>query len=119
MLSPYLVKGSEEFAKKVGGAAYGGVEKLFGLVKEKLTGPAEAAALVSLEARPDDARRQGALEVQIEQALEADAEFAASLRALIENVEKEGGAPVTQILNVTGDRNKSTQISGSGNTVVQ
>ncbi|MGI9421159.1 MAG: hypothetical protein ACR2RA_25315 [Geminicoccaceae bacterium] len=117
LLSPYLVKGSEEFAKKVGGAAFGGVEKLYGLVKGKLTGPAEAATLSSLEAKPDDTRRQGALEVFIEEALKADPDFAAELKALVENVKKKGGAPVTQIMNITGDHNKSTQISGSGNIV--
>ena len=117
LLSPYLVKGSEAFAKKVGDAAFAGVEKLAALVKGKLTGPAEAAALASLEAKPDDARRQGALEVQIEDALKADPDFAETLQALVEDVKKEGGDQVTQILTVTGDNNKSVQLSGSGNNV--
>lgn len=37
----------------------------------------------------------------------------------MKDIETKGGAPVTQIMNVTGDHNKSTQISGSGNTVNQ
>ena len=117
LLSPYFVKGSEEFAKKVGASTFAGVEKLAALVKGKLKGPAEIAALSSLEAKPDDSRRQGALEVQIEDALKADPDFAGKLQALVEDVEAKGGAPVTQIMNVTGHRNKSSQVSGSGNTI--
>ncbi|MEZ5931283.1 MAG: hypothetical protein R3F54_04930 [Alphaproteobacteria bacterium] len=114
ILSPYLVKGSEAFAQKVGGAAFAGVEKLYGLVREKLAGQVEA-----LEAAPADEDEQTLLRIQLKKALEADPAFAAELQAPVEDVKAKGGAPVTQILTITGDNNKGAQISGSGNTVNQ
>ncbi len=117
LLAPYVVKGSEAFAKKVGDAAFEGVGKLLSLVKGKLTGPAAAEVITDLEAKPEDERRQGALIVQLEKALEADPAFAEELQMLVKDIETKGGAPVTQITDITGDHNKSTQISGSDNTV--
>ena len=112
LLSPYLVKGSEEFAKKVGGAAFEGVGKLAALVREKLAGP-----VAELEAAPADEDNQTLLRIQLKKALEADSAFAEQVQALLSDIEKDGGAPVTQISTITGDNNKSAQITGSGNTV--
>lgn len=117
LLSPYLVKGSEEFAKKVGGATFDGVGKLAALVKGKLTGAAAAETVSDLEAKPEDERRQGALSVQLEKALEADPAFAEEVQTLMKDIETKGAAPVKQILTITGDHNKSIQNTGSGNTI--
>ena len=112
LLTPYVVKGSEAFAKKVGDAAFEGVGKLLSLVKGKLAGP-----VAELEAAPADEDNQTLLRIQLKKALEADPAFAEEVQALMKDIETKGGAPVKQILTITGDHNKSTQISGSGNTV--
>ena len=73
--------------------------------------------MAELEAAPADEDNQTLLRIQLKKALEADPAFAEEVQTLIKNIETEGGAPVKQILNVTGDHNRSSQISGSGNTV--
>ncbi|MGI9507675.1 MAG: hypothetical protein ACR2RE_31935 [Geminicoccaceae bacterium] len=116
LLAPYLVKGSEAFAKKVGDAAFAGVGKLSVLVKEKLTGRAEEA-LADLEKDPNSEDNQADLRKQLKKAMEEDQAFAEEIRALVEDVKAKGGDQVSQIMNVTGDNNQSYQISGSGNVI--
>jgi hypothetical protein len=114
LLSPYLVEGAKEFAQKVGGAAFAGVETLCGLVREKLAGPVAA-----LEAAPADEDERALLRIQLKKALAADPDFAARLRALVDDVREKGGAAVTQMLTISGDHSKGAQITGSGNIVNQ
>jgi len=97
LLSPYLVEGSKEFSKKVGAAAAGPVAEL--------------------EAAPEDADNRTLLGIQLKRALKADPEFEQEIRALVQDIETQGGAPVTQIMTVTGDNNQSYQISGSNNVI--
>jgi hypothetical protein len=117
LLAPYVAKGGEELAKKVGGEVGTRVVELWDLVKGKLTSPAAKEAVADLEAKPEDERRQGALSVQLEKALEADPAFRDQVAGLLREMEQKGGRPITQIANIVGDRNVNTQIAGAGNTV--
>jgi|GEM_PF-5228090 len=112
LLSPYLVEGSKEFSKKVGAAAFEGVGKLATLIRTKLAGP-----VAELEAAPEDADNRTLLGIQLKRALKADPEFEQEIRALVQDIETQGGAPVTQIMTVTGDNNQSYQVSGSNNVI--
>jgi hypothetical protein len=67
--------------------------------------------------KPEDARRKGALEVQLEKAIEADPDFQRTLAALVEEIKAQGGDSIVQTATTTGDHNVTTQIAGSGNVV--
>jgi hypothetical protein len=67
--------------------------------------------------KPEDARRKGALEVQLEKAIEADPDFQRTLAALVEEIKAKGGDSIVQTATTTGDHNVTTQIAGSGNVV--
>ena len=114
LVAPYVAKGAEELAKKVGGEVGSRVVKLWDALKAKLAGK---EALADVAAKPDDPRRWAALELQLEKALEADPGFRAELAKLIEAIPAEQRAAIQQIANVTGDRNITTQIAGGGNQV--
>jgi hypothetical protein len=55
--------------------------------------------------------------VQLKKALEADPAFRAELEKLVGEIQEKGGDRINQIANVTGNRNITTQITGSGNVV--
>ena len=50
------------------------------------------------------------------EAIEVDPEFRETLAALVE-IRAKGGDAIVQTANVTGGRNVTTQIAGSGNVV--
>jgi hypothetical protein len=106
-----------KMAETIGGEVGTRVVKLYDAVKAKLIGAAAQEALADFEAKPDDARRKGALELQLEKAIGADPEFRETLAALVEEIKAKGGDRIVQTANVTGDQNVTTQIAGSGNVV--
>jgi hypothetical protein len=114
LVAPYVAKGAEELAKKVGGEVGSRVVKLWEALKGKLAGK---EALADVEAKPDDQRRWAALELQLEKAFEADPEFRAEVARLVEAIPAEQRAAIQQIANVTGDRNVTVQSAGGGNRV--
>jgi hypothetical protein len=114
LAGPYVAKGAEELAKKVGGEVGGRVAKLWDALKVKLAGK---EALADVEAKPDDQRRWSALEIQLEKALEADPDFRAVVAKLIDEIPEEKRAAIQQIANVTGDRNVTVQTAGKGNRI--
>ncbi len=116
LVAPYLVEGGTELAKKLGGEVGERIVKLYDRVKAKLVGGG-AEALADLEKQPKDADSQAALRVQLKKALEADPAFRAELEKLVGEIREKGGDRVSQIANVTGDQNVTTQIAGSGNVV--
>jgi hypothetical protein len=117
LVAPYLVEGGKELAKKVGGEAGDRIVELYDKLKAKLTGGG-ADSLADLEKQPRDADSQAALRVQIKKALEADPAFRAELEKLVGEIQETGGDRITKLVaNVTGDRNITTQIAGSGNVV--
>jgi hypothetical protein len=114
LVGPYVAKGAEELAKKVGGEVGSGVKNLWNAVRAKLAGK---EALADVEAKPDDQRRWSALELQLEKALEADPAFRDAVAKLVSEIPEERRAAIQQIANVTGDRTVTTQIAGGGNQV--
>ena len=117
LLAPYLAEGGKELAKKVGGEAGDRIVRLYDKIKAKLTGGG-AEALADLEKQPEDADSQAALRVQIKKALEADPAFQAEVAKLVNEIETRDGDTIHKLIaNVTGDRNVTNQIVGSGNMV--
>jgi hypothetical protein len=117
LLAPYLAEGGKELAKKVGGEAGDRIVRLYDKIKAKLTGGG-AEALEDLKKQPEDADSQAALRVQIKDALEADPAFQAEVAKLVAEIETRDGDTIRKLIaNVTGDRNVTNQIVGSGNMV--
>jgi hypothetical protein len=114
LVAPYLAEGAKELAKKVGGEAGGRVVKLWDAVKGRLAGK---EAVADVEAKPGDPRRWRALEVQLEKALAAEPGFREELARLIEAIPEQERSAIQQIAAVTGDRNVTAQVAGSGNQV--
>ena len=111
------VKAAGKTAETIGTEVGNRLIKLYDTVKAKLTGAAAQEALTDFEAKPEDTRAKGALELQIEKAIEADPGFGKTLAALVEEIKAKGGDALVQTANVTGDENVTTQIAGSGNVV--
>jgi GNAT superfamily N-acetyltransferase len=112
LVVPYLAEGAKELARKVGGEAGQRVVKLWDAVRGKLAGK---EALADVEAKPDDPRRWQALEVQLKKALAADPGFRGDVARLIEAIPAEQRMAIQQIAKVTGERNVTAQVAGSGN----
>jgi hypothetical protein len=116
-MAPYLAEGGKEVAKRLGQDAGDRIAKLCGRIKAKLTGLG-ADAVADLEKQPGDSDSQAALRVQLKKALEADPAFWEEVQQLIGEIQNESGANVNQLMaKVTGDRNVTKQVSGSGNVV--
>lgn len=101
---------TSEAGKTAGKALVEGGIRLGGWLKEKLS-PSGQAALAKVEARPQDARLHGALEVEIEEVLTAQPALMAELQALL----AQAGADVgDQTATVSGDNNLTIQQRGGG-----
>jgi hypothetical protein len=111
------VKAAGKMAETIGTEVGNRIIKLYDSVKAKLTGAAAKEVLADFEAKPDDARRKGALELQLEKAIADDPDFQKTLAALVEEIKAKGGDALVQTATVTGDQNVTTQIAGSGNVV--
>ena len=112
VLTPLLQKAAEKGVEELGKSAAGA---LFTKLKERLTHAGAKEALDDLAKQPADTAAQGALNMQLRKAIEADPELAAFLKQWV--AESEAKIGISQIANVQGDHNKTTQIAGSGNTV--
>jgi hypothetical protein len=117
ILAPYVSQIGGKVADKITGDIGDRLVKLWDKVHANLTGAAAKEVLADFEAQPEDDRRKGALELQLEKAIEAYPDFRKTLAALVEEIRAKGGDAIVQTANVTGDRNVTTQIAGSGNTV--
>lgn len=113
-LTPYLTEAAKAGAKKVGEAAVGGVGKLYGVLKKRLS-PEESKDLDDLAAEPEDAANRGALEKTLRKRLAADPELRAELAELLEELRASGA--VSQTATIVGDGNVSAQIVGNRNQV--
>ncbi|HYO14834.1 MAG TPA: hypothetical protein VE685_16700 [Thermoanaerobaculia bacterium] len=113
-LAPYLKDAASAAAGKVGEAAVGGVGKLYGMLKKRLS-PEESKDLDDLAAEPEDAASRGALEKTLRKRLAADPELRAELAELLEELRASGA--VSQTATIVGDGNVSTQIVGNRNQV--
>ena len=95
-------------------AAVGGIEKLYGMLKKRLS-PEEGKDLEDLAAEPEDAANRGALEKTLRKRLAADPELRAELVELLKELQASGA--VSQTTTIVGDGNVSTQIAGNQNQV--
>jgi hypothetical protein len=117
LVAPYLVEGGKELAKKVGGEAGERIVKLYDKLKGKLTGSGAAKDVADFEQAPADQDNQAALRKELKKALEADPAFKEELEKLVGEIQEKGGGRISQVANVTGNQNVTTQIAGSGNVV--
>jgi hypothetical protein len=102
ILVPFVKKGGEKVAEKVG-------EAIFNLIKDKLKGDEEAeSTLKNFEKTPD--RHGTALADILREKAEADSEFGAALKKLVEVSGEQGTRGVTQIASGTG----IAQAAGTG-----
>src|SRR5260370_15840317 len=92
VITPYVVKGADEFAKLVGEAAFAKAKGLFAALKHKLSADPEAAdTLAHFEEKPP--RYQPALQDILSENLAKDPEFAAELEQHIK-----GMGPVLEVV---------------------
>lgn len=112
-------EGVKEVGKKTVGAVWG---KLAGLFRSKekvqeayddLAGQAENADNPDPSSAADAA---GSLRIQLRKAIAADPAFGEALRGVVEEIEKDH-PDIRQSVNIVGDGNTVTQISGDGNEV--
>jgi hypothetical protein len=112
VLTPLLQKAAEKGAEELGKSSAG---VLFTKLKQRLSHAGAKEALDDLAKQPGDTAAQGALNMQLRKALEADPDLAAFLTQWVAESESKTG--ISQTANVQGNNNKTTQIVGSGNSV--
>jgi hypothetical protein len=82
---PFLVKGGEKLAEKLGTALFETTKKIWGLLGDAITKrPAAQEAVEDLAAAPDDADAQAALRNQLKKIFEVDAELAKQINELMQ-----------------------------------
>ena len=92
VITPYVVKGADEFAKLVGETAFEKAKGLFAALKHKLSGDREAAdTLARFEEKPQ--RYQPVLQDILAEKLAQDPEFAAEMERHIK-----GMGPVLEVV---------------------
>lgn len=96
LLAAYLKGVAEEAGKQSGGGlgegARAGLRKLYDVVKRRLSGDGfQQQTLERFEERPDDERRQRALDDVLSEAVEGDREFARELADLVAEVRRAAG----------------------------
>ena len=112
VLVPLLQKALDKGVEKVGESS---AKLLFDKLNKHLGHKGATEALEDLAQQPDDAAAQGALNMQLRKALEADLELAAFLKQW--TAEAGSKTDVTQTASTHGDNNKTIQITGSSNSV--
>jgi hypothetical protein len=105
---PYLLRAGEaatkQAASRFGDATWERARRLWARLRPQVEEtPRAQEAVDEVAAAPDDARLRGALEVQLERLLAADAELAADVRRLWQDVVEAGAAPSTTVI-VSGER---------------
>jgi hypothetical protein len=85
ILTPYVAKGAEEFAKAAGKEVYEKTKRLYSYVKEKLSGNDEAVATISLYEK-NPARHGEALEGILAEEMEKDKKFAEGVSRELEEI---------------------------------
>lgn len=86
-------------------------------LKTKLTSPGASEALTELEKTPDDEDARTILHLKLKKLLTDDPQLRDELAALLRTLAPEAGT-VTQTANTLGNENVTTQVGGSGNTVI-
>jgi hypothetical protein len=122
LLSPYLVKAGEAFAKQAGEKLADKAEALYQAVKDKFKGDAYAEqTLARVEETPEATGRQAVLQEVLAEKLEEDPEFAGTVRRLLEEARAADTRNVIAFgdrsVAVGGDMSGGTIITGDGNVV--
>jgi hypothetical protein len=113
MLAPYLTEAGKEAAKTVGKETAGAGLKLFGWMRERLSGPAKDA-LAELEDKPGSQLNQDDLRTQLAKLLEKEPDLVPQLRELLSQEQTQGNV----ISQTVGAGGKASQITkGNQNTV--
>lgn len=120
---PYLVERGEqlgeEAARQLGAGAWSFAQRMWERLRPRVEEkPAAAEAAADVAAAPDDRRAIGALELQLEKLLAADAELAAAIEELLAQAQQAGAvASGERSVAVTGDVTSSTFVTGDQNTI--
>lgn len=120
LVTPYVqdaVKaGAGEAGKAIARASGTGAAALWQKLRARLSERGNEKAVARFEAEPGDAKRQGALELEIADALDADP----ALRTDVERLVKALGPGATvaqQHQTVSGQGAVGAQVAGSGNSI--
>jgi hypothetical protein len=120
---PYLVRNAEDLgedvAKKLGAEAWGFARRIWGRLRPKVDErPAAQEAAADVAAKADDPRALGALELQLEKLLAADAQLAEDVARLFAEAEEAGVvASGERAVAIGGDVTSSTVVTGDQNTI--
>jgi hypothetical protein len=112
VLAPLLQKAIDKGAEKIGDSS---AKLLFDKLNNRLKHSRAKEALEDLAQQPGDVAAQGALNMQLRKAMEADVELATFLKQWGE--EAGSKTDITQTASTYGDNNKTVQIAGSSNSV--
>ena len=110
VLSPYLAKAGEEFAKEAGKAAANKFGALYQFLKTRFKKiPVAKEALADLEANPENEDAKAALRRQLTKQMNADKAFIDALRKMLDEIDQDDrshtfltqvyGGEVGQIIN--------------------
>jgi hypothetical protein len=111
LLSPYLTKGGEEFAKTIGKSIVEKVSQLYEIIKTKLKGNVYAEqTLTRTEEQPTSESRQTALIALLTELIEEDPAFAQKIRQLVEEIQKSetDGDQMTAVGNYIAQANRGS-----------
>ncbi len=102
LLVPYLAKAGKTITEKVGKDAWdmvnSKIEKLYGTIKNKITGNDYASqTLKRLEEKPEDKGRQSAMESVLKEALADDQQFQKILSQILAETKQVGGDNIIQV----------------------
>lgn len=112
LLTPLFQKALDKGAEEVGKSV---VRSAIEALRKRLSHHGAKEAIEDLAQDPDSKAAQGALEMQIRKALQADPELASFLKEwLIDSAQRTG---ISQVATLTGNNSKVVQIAGSGNSV--
>lgn len=105
ILSPYLTKGAEEFAKTVGKVTAEKAAALYQAIRNKFKGDAYAEqTLARAEEKSGSKGRQTALKEVLAEKLQQNPTFAEAVRRLIEEIQQIPGSDIiTQNLDISGE----------------
>jgi hypothetical protein len=104
ILSPYLVKASEEAAKQAGNAAWKKATEIHQAIKARFKKEKDkfpTQALKQFEKEPE--KRKGTMEDVLKEVLEKDPEFSQSLLNLLKEAEEAGAGAVFNV-NIMGGK---------------
>jgi len=112
MLTPYLVKGGEAFAKEAGKDSFNKLRALMGLLRSRLAGDSDASrALEQYEKHPGQYQAELGRILQARAA--ADPSFASQLVTLLADIESKAGGALIHVgkLSVKNETTQGNKIS--------